>query len=373
LVELGGYNTGRTPNQPAFAYRIVQQSVFDEVYVHPSFVLLESEWAKAFVRLTYRLVAVDGHLHVHRRVACSEAAASWLHDHLSSIGDVRIESDWLTLVRSVNVPHAADSVAEWFFAHAPEVLETSVKEYLGRAVISTRGTGLATHDSEYERISRQQTDNMGYFLGGLAYKAPVVRNIIKALLPDGRDLTVIDMGGGPGFLGFELALDPELNVHSVTALDINRVNVAIGHLVGNAMAQLRGRFDFVQASIDSFAFGRSYDVVMFIGVLCVIPAAGIGSSLRRAWQALRAGGLLIVQENMRAPGSAAGSPYVFSPDELDALLNEFGEVRYFHVHRASAISKHAAGCDPVFRVVQKGRADSPRASRCGAHDGDIWR
>jgi hypothetical protein len=73
------------------------------------------------------------------------------------------------------------------------------------------------------------------------------------------------------------------------------------------------------------------------------------------WATLSPGGLLILQENIKSPTFELICYYdlMFTVDELDALLSEFGEITCYLSTAAARVARDKAGARSVFRVRNK--------------------
>lgn len=134
-----------------------------------------------------------------------------------------------------------------------------------------------------------------------------------------RPLRILDMGGGYGAMGIELAL----HGHDVTILELEPAKV---EHIGRWLAQLTGVGARVKFEIGNFdAIDRiegPFDVISFFGSLLYYPHARTCDLLQRCSARLVAGGCLLVHENPRERASPDALDYdnQFMADELDGIV-----------------------------------------------------
>jgi hypothetical protein len=76
-------------------------------------------------------------------------------------------------------------------------------------------------------------------------------------------------------------------------------------------------------------------------------------SVERAWEALNPGGILIIQENIKHPSYKRDYELMFEPEELDKLLQGFGEIGYYMSTATKAVQAALVERKTVYRIVHK--------------------
>jgi cyclopropane fatty-acyl-phospholipid synthase-like methyltransferase len=96
-----------------------------------------------------------------------------------------------------------------------------------------------------------------------------------------------------------------------------------------------------------------FDVIIEIGAMLYFNRSEISGFLERAWTSLSRGGILLVHENIQHPKHIKDYKVMFTVDELDGLLNPFGEIKRFDPAKMAFVSKDEADNRSVFRAVVK--------------------
>lgn len=192
-----------------------------------------------------------------------------------------------------------------------------------------------------------------YSLFGANQKSHLVSSIVKQQLPFTplSDLSLLDVGGGFGFLGAELALKGM----NVTVMDYDSQKEIIFNWLSRIIKH-KGRLDFTTSGMEQFEFDKSYDMISFFGSLLYCPRSNITTHLKNYWDNLNDGGLLIVHENPKGIGDPASLDYHlrFEFDELHQLLSDFSDiVYYYHPNSASHISPEQARKTTNVAVIKK--------------------
>jgi 2-polyprenyl-3-methyl-5-hydroxy-6-metoxy-1,4-benzoquinol methylase len=376
-TTLGMPPAGGEPTNILFASA---PGTFDSVVIGISVQLFAEPWGRAFLRHCCRLIKPGGVLALPI-VGDKQAVAqgTWSAERLTAfLSPQRIEtSAGYAIITDPKPQEASESILDWFsqsassalvvdilaryvktagdFGKGSEVMERL--SYPGQLAAEPEGTlerfalFIATQiDEEIARATKAQA----YYVSGIGSKAAVVKHIIRSHLPDRHDLRLIDFGGGYGLLMAELLLDPELSVRDVVVQDIQEQNrVSALQIFSRHAAQLEGRFRFAKGRAEDFVFTQSFDVISFLQILLYVPREQQPLLLRRCWDALNPGGVLIVQENLRSPQYVRDMKYQFDSIELDQLMGEFGEIRRYLSNARKEISKDAAEEKTIYRVIQK--------------------
>jgi SAM-dependent methyltransferase len=200
----------------------------------------------------------------------------------------------------------------------------------------------------------QVVGSQSYSISGVAYKGALLSHIIKEHFRSGQTLKYLDQGGGYGLLTVELLLNKGLNIAKGVTCDINPKNEALAfQLFTEFRQQLEKRFFFETVAAQDFEYGESFDVISYVGSLLYVPKDKTQNVLKKAWNALNPGGVLIIHENIKQTSYVRDYEVMFTVEELDELLSQFGEVKRYLSTAASQIRKEAAASKSVFRVVQK--------------------
>jgi SAM-dependent methyltransferase len=348
LVESGVEQVGsREPDRAESVYMADGGDRFDRVHLDASFQLIQSEWATALLRRLLERTAPGGLLSLplkclpgHRRTL--DAMHGWVGRALMGMGDPSAGAEELTFRRTDSSPcPRASSTLEWFMDQWRVALDIAVAGRLSES---------PSTDAAAERI--RQASALGYYIGGLSYKAPLLRFIMRQHAV-GRGARIVDMGAGYGLLPAELLLDPELGVAHATATDISTLNESLATALGAGLGASGPHFAFALSPAQEFSFEGAVDVISYVGSLLYVPREHLAKCLERAWGALRPGGILVIHENIRDPKYVRDFKFMFEVDELDAALSRLGPVRRFASTREQELSKADAASKTVFRVVQR--------------------
>jgi SAM-dependent methyltransferase len=351
LVESGVERVGAGDAAlPESVYAPAAAGRFGRVQLDASYQLMHCEWSRGLLRRLLAQVGPGGSLAVplrslpgHRRA--EDAAAGWVGAAFAAFADISTGPEAIELrPRADAAAPRASSTLEWCADHWQAALGIAVA---GRV---DEDPGL---DRGREAIA--QASNLGYYVGGLSYKSPVMAFIARSHgLPEGFRL--VDMGAGYGLLAAELLLDPALGAGHATATDISPVNERLAGLLGPGLGRLAPSFRFVRAPAQEFAFPEQVDLVSYVGSLLYVPREHLRRCLDRAWEALRPGGILVIHENIRDPKYVRDFRFMFSVEEIDAELGRLGEVQRYLSTRPQPVRKEDAAAKTVFRVVQRPRS-----------------
>ena len=372
---------------------------FDEVLVGRSVRLFQSPWGRAFLRHAMsRLEASDSsriHLHtvgnkasVKNQMWSPEAASAFfgreadiVHGKQQAASfrwrqlEPKMESvlDWyltsamslvvfdVLLRASPDVAHferSDDRCLEFLYDSAERIVggsrkrlagEPSGNEVEGRVPWQEGGNQVPV-EAELSRALKAQS----YYVGGIAYKQPILKHIIKTCCHSDRPLRLADFGGGYGLLAAETVLDDDLDVEHAVCRDYSPANfVFAAQLYRGMREQLKDRFYFSVGKSEEFEFKGDYDVICFVGSLLYTPQEMRAAALQRCWERLRAGGILVIHENIKHPSYKADFERMFTRDEIDELLGRFGPIRRFMSTTIQECTRDEAEEKSVFRVVTK--------------------
>ena len=195
-----------------------------------------------------------------------------------------------------------------------------------------------------------------YYVGGISYKGSIVGGIISKYFPKNRKLSFLDQGGGSGLLTCELLLNQDLNIYKGVNCDISQNNLLMAYrLFCFYRHKLRGKFFFNLCASQDFNYDDKYDVISFIGSLLYVPRNKTLTTLKKSWDALKLGGILIIHENIKASSYKRDYDVMFTVDELEGLLSSFGLIDYYSSTTNAQISQELVGSKTVFRVIQKSK------------------
>jgi SAM-dependent methyltransferase len=351
LVESGVERVGAGDSRLAESvYSPAEGGRFGHVQLDPSYQLMSCEWSRGLVRRLLAQVSPGGALRIplrslpgHRHA--EDAAAGWVGAAFGAFADVACGPESIELRPRLGAaaPRAASTV-EWCAEHWQAALEIAVQGRVDDEPGLDRGA---------EAVG--QASNLGYYVGGLSYKSPIMAFIARSHgLPEG--LRLVDMGAGYGLLAAELLLDPVLKSGHATATDISPVNERLAGLLAPGLAAAARSFRFRRTPAQEFTFEEQVDLVSYVGSLLYVPREHLRRCLDRAWEALRPGGILVIHENIRDPKYVRDFRFMFSVDEIDAELTRFGEVQRYLSTRPQSVRKEDAAAKTVFRVVQRPRS-----------------
>lgn len=196
---------------------------------------------------------------------------------------------------------------------------------------------------------------MSYYIAGMAYKAPQISNIIKRHCRKNKNLTVCDYGGGYGLLLSELILDDSLDISYCYLRDILTQNLIFFHNLYRFFNQkFRNSFEISVGSVQNLNSFKKCSVAIFVGALLYVPKDKREDVLKKVWDSLEKGGILIVHENIKYPSYTTDYEIMFTVKEIEELLSKFGEIIRYKSNNFSQISYADLGeRDTLFRVLVK--------------------
>lgn len=305
---------------------------FDTVAISPTLRLFAGDWSRVLLSRIARSLKPDGSLWAPiapQAKARGHWSKRWLRGALATRGRVHRVDDQLLLhfIRPI-MAEPPPSVLGWYFAEQTRLLESS---------------------SEPDRLIRR----MNYGLFGANYKCALISFIIDRCLRGRSPLSLLDVGGSAGLTSMEILL-AHRRVDRVTVIEPDLRHRPVAESLTSFFAERQGgRFGHVWRDAQSHEFEEPVDVVIFIASLLYVPRDELQDLLQQIWQSLNPGGLLIVHENIKNPSYERDHDVMFTVEEIDERLGQFGSIRRFSSTATCEVSKEAAKESTVFRVVQK--------------------
>ena len=156
-------------------------------------------------------------------------------------------------------------------------------------------------------------------------RAALVRAVLDAHGVDAAG-PVVELGGRYGFLSGELALDRSLSAERVLLCDYSTAFLTSAVQIYRAhRSELNGRYLFALHKPDEYTLPSGQQLVGLFGSLLDVPVEHRSRFLGRCREALRPGGLLIVEQPLD-PRSGT------TEEELDETLRALGTMRVFAPH-----------------------------------------
>lgn len=270
------------------------------------------------------------------------------------------------------------SVLKWYICNQTELVDWEIGFKSGKHDIENLINNHSTKEFllHFEKTSNRYNDNRktnltrtenkpppdllstikshAYLISGVSYKSAIVLYIIKKTMPDKRDINYLDVGGSFGALAAELLLSETDLIKVALTRDISFRNIYFAnHLYNWYYKELKGRFKFSVGPVESFAFTDSYDVISFIGSLLYVDKNSLKMTIKKAWESLSYGGILIIHENIKAASYTNDYDVMFTPEAIDTLLLQFSDIRYFSSIDYSELLHKEVKNNTVFRVIQK--------------------
>ncbi|MES1264167.1 MAG: class I SAM-dependent methyltransferase, partial [Variovorax sp.] len=141
--------------------------------------------------------------------------------------------------------------------------------------------------------------NLNYSVTGTGYKTEGLRRLIAAHVPSRDDIRVLDIGGGAGFVDVELLLTTDA-VSRVVNCEPIADNLPLNRRLYRWFEPWIGkRYKLSLCPVQDYPFDESFDVICAFASLLYVPRERIESTLRKAWAALRPGGILAIHENIK--------------------------------------------------------------------------
>jgi predicted O-methyltransferase YrrM len=386
----GAYGKIKAADRVCNIYTPRQPASYDRVFIGPSVVLFDNAWALAFLRHALSLVKPGGTLQLVRTKSSARGGRELLsletaRRYLGGEETAADASVVLVVKRGDALPPSVKSTFSAYIDDEAELTETLASYYRNKSVTAeqiAQMEGISqpsnpiggvsalldpSHPSaenlERQRLATGSVDDgfatyvaslNPYMFDGVRYKHALVSYLIRTCAPElaSKPIDVVDVGAAFGLLPMELALDDRFQVRSAVSVELG-LGYAIGaDRIVRRCGGLQERFRFAHAQAETFEFKAPLHVVSFIGSLLYVAKGQLHPVLDKVWDSLAPGGLLIIHENIRRP-SFNQADLMFYVDEIDALMERYGPVRYFMSTAAVELTREQAGDKSVFRVVKK--------------------
>lgn len=240
----------------------------------------------------------------------------------------------------------------WLTDQSREFLEGAVVRYPSRPDVPS---GLEAEPSSPAVELEKFYSMMNYCITGVSYKTEGLRRIIDGHLAGRPGTRILDLGSGPGVVLAELLISrPDVERGINCELEAHYVPLA-RRLFYEYRDSLNGRFRFTQTAAQDLDFSEPYDIICAFASLFLIPKDELRRTMERAWASLRPGGCFVIHENIRRPCFETKWYYdqMFSKDELEALLGEFGTIEWYRSSDLGRMEEEQVSDLTVFRIVQK--------------------
>jgi SAM-dependent methyltransferase len=379
-------------------YYINARRLFNRVLVGRNMRVFRSQWGDALFAYLNDLLADDGDI----VIPCTEGSAegrtsgfyaySDLQDLFAQPGLYLKNLAMGVFKRRTDMPRAS-STLNWLVDHygaivhedillraRPDVMDVQRLDDMYLQCFKDQGEALVQrprdvvgvlnpHDDSWFVEERDETEkgksypaafgralkSVTYLFGGVKYKAPIIKNIVKnaapAKPPGGKCL---DLGGGYGTLTAELLLDKDLQFTKGIVCDFNKVFATqAGNLYRAHLNELRGRYFYASSRIEEFAFDERYRLITMLSSLLYIPRAHHAEVIEKCWKCLEPGGVLVIFELTKSDPRNPDYHKQFTAQEIDELLGRHAPVRRFSRSSLFAIANAAAGDNAMFRAIVK--------------------
>jgi SAM-dependent methyltransferase len=211
-------------------------------------------------------------------------------------------------------------------------------------------------DSHGQKFRQYQESWENYLIPGNIYKAATIASLMRRLFPGRQDLSFLEHGGNAGLLTAQLLLDLQDMLALGVCCEIDIVPLLNALKIHRYYTdRLSGRMYVRNVSADSLAYYRKFSVVAFVHMLLYVRRDLLPDVLRRAWNAVEPGGILLVFENTAPPTTLTGvdADIVFFRDELEKYLEPFGEIEYALPGTGEHAEQNAGLTKPLFRFIRK--------------------
>ena len=361
---------------------------FDRVAVSPDVCPLHNTWSAALLTQCRRSLKPGGELIMgYYPRAAAEHKGYWslkaLEAHFGKADRVDERQRRAVFVKDGEIT-SPPSVLGWFFREYARALqvEFEIADWLsaGGDVFSHFGAMCRPRKAPLcdvpagagelaggltAKALQRQFKKLSYYLYGLGAKSALMAHIALHYGDRRKALRMVDHGGGPGFLAMELLLDPECPVTEALNCDPLVYNLFLSRLAFSYfMSDIGQQYSMHPGYSQEFVYEQPVDIVSFIGSLLYVPKEDLGKTLDAVWEHLAPGGVLVVQENIKAEsyrkkeevGSRKGVQdygLMFTVPELDALLGRYGKIERFLASATAPVNKLLAVSRTVYRVVRK--------------------
>lgn len=373
-------------------------SIFEEVYVGDSVRLFQNTWGRAFLRLAMRMVSTNGKLIVssfsEKQAAINGMwSTSALIEFLGDADAIYESKKNIVVFKKVDMPEVFESTLDWYIHNAANMVIFDILHRANPLVSHYERIDYTTLGLLYDSAERvvggarkeiaeapihpevgkvpwygdknmvpieqelaRAVKSHAYYAGGISYKSAILKHLINEFFSDTESLSIIDFGGGYGLLVAELLMDKDLNVDLGVVRDYSPSNMVFSAMLYRHLRDiLRDKFYFSLGKSEEFEFDKKFNLITFVGSLLYVAKDKQANTLRKCWDSLLPGGLLVIHENIKNPSYKADYELMFTVDGIDSALSEFGEIRYFMSTNIKELRQKDVGERSVFRVIQKQR------------------
>ena len=149
-------------------------------------------------------------------------------------------------------------------------------------------------------------EELAYYLASNALRARGVANIIDALGP-ATVRVLVDHGSGIGLMPWLLAGGTKRIEHAILVEPVARYAPPLQELWQEADSDGFTRWERVETVSENFEYAGPADVILFCQALVRVAPERRGTVLNQAWNALRPGGLLLINEVLTDGETQSGS------------------------------------------------------------------
>lgn len=366
LLEYGTHaRIGTTPETAGNLYLPRKAATFSRVAIGRSLRQFMCPWSEACIAYANTLVGDGGSLVLP---VTDTRSGEWTLDPLIAFVGAQPgrKSGFLRRVQYGEFARPValrprPSVFSWFMQNAGAIyrvyLDNALKDDPGVAdCLPVLDEIMA--DSEARDVIPQQLQTamslQAYYVGGIGYKGANLRFIHDKVSGSAPWRRYVDVGGGYGLLAAEASLDRDMGVEEALTVDISSLNEAYFQVFRSAPGStLAAKTAFALSDVASFDFATPADALSFVGSFLYVPQPNRKAILKRAFDSLRPGGVLVIHENIKAPSYTTDYALMFEPEEIEGLMREHGRIRYFSSTSMEELDHAKVERKAVFRVVQK--------------------
>jgi SAM-dependent methyltransferase len=159
-----------------------------------------------------------------------------------------------------------------------------------------------------------------YIFGSGGHRASAMVTMLRANYAGRRFHHAVDLGAGIGFISYLVAQKSEFGVRHTVIAEPQARRVVQGRRLwahGDASAE----FQFLQLPTQKFPFQEPTDLAIVCHSLFYVPEDMLAEVIRRGWDALRPGGLFVINEHVRdEPAEATQKRATLPILEREALI-----------------------------------------------------
>ena len=188
--------------------------------------------------------------------------------------------------------------------------------------LSSEAMAGGEHDPGEEPVS---CDDLEYFFGSGGYRASALLATLRANYAGRQFRDVVDLGAGIGFISCLVAQQDEFGVRHTILVEPQPVRVAQGTRLWTSGGRRHVEdFEFTRTSTQKFPLSEPVDLAIACQSLFYIPPEELPDVIRRVWNALRPGGLFVINEHLSDDASGENRSHRAHPilqrERLVALL-----------------------------------------------------